>query len=448
MTPYLTLDQDDAVSIEALREFVRLPSVAGSPAGLLAAADHAGQLLISLGFRVWQRGSSDAPVLFAELAGIDDHWLLFYNHYDVTDPGSEGDWLYPPFAAEISEGMVFGRGTSDHKASFMARIMAIQALLARGPLPIGIRFLIDSEEESGSPNLETILRNHGHELTAAGGLYSGGALDEKNQPVIRAGSKGMCSLQLTVRTARQPLHSKWAVLVPNPAWRLVAAFASMYDPSTNKVLVPGFHDSIEAITTIERAAISKLDFGIEQFEAAVEPASLVPASDSSGLLERIMFEPTFNIAYFSAGDGSRTVLPNQATAILDIRLVPWQDSSHIRESIAAHLSSNGFSDIQITSLGEGNPDKCDLADPVVQALQQASSRVYNVDVQTHPSGAGSGPRYLFRKYLGISLVQDPGASWLGSNDHAANENIRIGDYLANIRLIERFITEYASLVSR
>lgn len=430
--------------IDELRDFVRLPSYAAHPTGRPAAADYAQKLLEDTGFRVWRHGAADAPVLFAELAGESGRWLLFYNHYDVTAPGDEAAWSVPPFSAEVKDSVMYGRGTSDHKASFVARVAAIRELLKQGGrLPVGIRFLVDSEEESGSPGLEDILRAHGPELQADGGLYSGGALDEKERPVIRAGSKGMCSLRLSVTTAAQHLHSKWAVLVPNAAWRLIAALNTMYEPETGRVLIPGFLDGVRPVTDLEREALAELDFGFDEFSEAVGMRHAAPGVTESNVLERIMFAPTFNLAYFSAGNGGRTVLPADAVAILDVRLVPDQDTGAMRELIASHLEANGFSDVKIETLGGSNPDKCDLGDPVVRALRVAAEETYGQRPQVHPSGAGSGPRYLFKKYLGISLVQDPGASWLGSNDHAADENIRLADYLANIELTRRFITHYA-----
>lgn len=432
-------------AVETLREFVRIPSTAEHPTGLLEGAEFAERQLSSLGFRVWRRGPREKPVLFAELAGADDRHLLFYNHYDVTDPGPQAAWNYPPFSAHVHEGTLSGRGSSDHKASFIARLAAIRSLLEDGQLPIGIKFLLDSEEELGSPRLETILQNHAGELSAAGGLYSGGALDENDRPVIRAGSKGMCSLELRVRAAPRQMHSKWAAILPNPAWQLIRALNTMYDADTDTVLLPGFRAGIEPPDQAARAALRGLDFGIEAFKAEFRPTSIVPPVESSSILERLMFEPTFNLAFFNAGDGGRTVLPGEAVAILDIRLVPGQDSGQITRQVKDHIASLGLDDVTVTVLGTSEADRCALSDPTVVALEKATTQVYGMAAQVHPSGAGSGPRYLFRKYLGISLVQDPGASWSGSNDHGPNENIRISDYLKNLKLIRRFVEEYPTL---
>lgn len=435
----------DNYALDTLRTFVRLPSLASDGAGMLAAADYAEEQLRALGFTVWRHGPAERPVIFAELAGADPRYLLFYNHYDVTDPGPHDAWKYPPFSAQVAQGQLYGRGSSDHKASFVARLAAIRQLLQQGPLPVGVRFLLDSEEELGSPALEGILSEYGHELAAAGGLYSGGALDENDRPVIRAGSKGMCSLELTIVTAPQQLHSKWAAILPNPAWRLIAALNSLYNPHTETVLFEGFHDGIKDTDADDLRALAQLDFGVDAFMDEFRPVRIKAPVDQTDILRRLMFEPTFNLAHFSAGDGGRTVLPGKAVAILDMRLVPGQQSSRIARLIYDHLQQHGFNDVQLRHLGGSEADRCALSDPTVVALERAAEQVYGVAAQVHPSGAGSGPRWLFRKHLGISLVQDPGASWSGSNDHAPNENVRLDDFLANVQLVERFIREYATL---
>jgi hypothetical protein len=257
-------------------------------------------------------------------------------------------------------------------------------------------------------------------LQAAGGLYSGGARDEHGKLVIRAGAKGRCELQLSVRYADRDNHSKWAALLPSAAWRLVGALGALYDASTQKVLVEDFAAAVHKPTAADEEALGTLSFDESAFLAEVGYGSL-REDVRANPLKALMFQPTFNLAWLASGPGGGTVLPGQ---------------------VRRRLEAAGYGDIEIEERSGSEPDRCDLDDPVVRALKGACGKI-DAPLALHPMGAGSGPRYLFRKHLGYSLVQDPGCSWQGSNDHAANENIVLAHYVENCSLIEHFLQLYS-----
>lgn len=420
-----------------LTDLIRIPSHGGVPGARRTAAQLCKDLLTDAGFAVHVCGPQDAPSLIATIDADTRtrNRLLFYNHYDVVPPGHQADWRHPPFDAVIENGVLFGRGSSDHKASFVARLIAVRDLKQRGALPVGVTFLVDGEEEIGSPSLgQTIIENKAL-LAASGGLYSGGARNENGTMIIRAGSKGRCGLRLTVAYSASDNHSKWAPLLRNPGWRLVAALTSLHD---------GQKHILEGARTPDRldeAALAQLSFDPQKFLREVGHDAL-RADAAADPLRSLMFAPTFNLAWINSGPGGGTVLPGRASALLDLRLVPGQSSAEVAARVRAHLARHGFDDIEVEETGGSEPDKCDLDDPVVQALTKAA-RDLGMPCLLHPMGAGSGPRHLFRRHLGFSLVQDPGCSWQGSNDHAADENILIEHFDDNRRLIEAFLVQSA-----
>jgi acetylornithine deacetylase/succinyl-diaminopimelate desuccinylase-like protein len=427
--------------MELLDKLLRIPSHAGNAEAKREAAFICVKMLTDVGFDSLMAGPHDSPTVIARLKTEGGKQLLFYNHYDVVDAGNIAQWQSDPFTPTLADGKLTARGSSDHKASFVARLAAVDRLKACGELQVGVTFLVDGEEEIGSPSLEAILISHREALGAAGGLYSGGARDDDGRMVIRAGCKGRCGIRLTVALGDRDNHSKWAAVLPSSAWRLVAALASLRDGTTDKVLVQGFLDGVLDPDPRDESALSLLHFDVKPMLEAVGYKALTPHAQSDPL-RALMFDPTFNLAWIESGNGGGTVLPGAASAMLDIRLVPGQTQDNVADLVASHLKNKGFGDVKVSLEGGSNPDKCDLADPVVIALAEAcmvSGERYCI----HPMGAGSGPRHLFKHHLGYSLVQDPGCSWHGSNDHAANENIMVRHFDENSLLIERFLAFYA-----
>ncbi|MDP0926160.1 M20/M25/M40 family metallo-hydrolase [Paracoccus onubensis] len=431
-------------ALAELIEWVRIPSHAGTADAKTEAARYCGALLEAAGFTVKFDGPAKAPAVIATLNPDAPNRLLFYSHYDVVAPGDPAAWDHPPFSGKVVDGTLHGRGTSDHKATFIARLEAIRRLQSENAMPLGISFLVEGEEEQGSTSLKGIIIRNRDLLRAGGGLYSGGARTESGQPVIRAGCKGRIGLKLTVALSPRDNHSKWAGLLQNSAWRLIAALATLYDGKRGQVLVEGYRDACVGPNAADEAALGKLDFDTNAFLASSGYEGL-RGDIVADPLRLLMFEPTFNIAWLRSGPGGETVLPGNASAMLDLRLVPGQTPAQVEQMIRTHLANAGFADVGIEASGGSEPDKCDLGDPVVQSLHEAALRVHD-ECCLHPMGAGSGPRYLFRRHLGFNLVQDPGCSWAGSNDHAANENIRIAHFQQNISLMQEFLRTHASRV--
>lgn len=432
-------------SISELQRLVRQRSIASQNDGMQACAEMVEAMLRERGFatEVWE--TPGYPVIFGEIKGESDASLLFYNHYDVQPPEPYEAWAYPPFGAEIHDGVMHGRGVSDHKSSFVARLMAVEAMLQQGPLPVGIKFIVEGEEEIGSPNLSAVVAKHADKLRADAGLYSGGAMDEHDRPVIRAGSKGMCYVAIRSRTVDTDLHSRWATVVPSPAWRLLEALRCIKDPATDRILIEGFYDAIEPASDDDMAEIAKYPmdeaFILDDFGAK----TLIGGVRGVDASRQYLFSPSCNISGLTAGyqgPGMKSVLPAEASAKVDMRLVPWQDAHDIYAKLRAHLDKHGFEDVETELLGTINPGKAGLDEPIIRTLREAARRAYPGDPVVQPITAGSGPRYIFAEHLGLHIVADAGCSYHGAGHHSPKENMRVVDYLRNVEhigwLIELF----------
>lgn len=432
-------------SIVELQRLVRQRSISSQDDGMQGCADEVVRMLEERGFRVETWETPGHPIIFAERRGRSDATVLFYNHYDVQPPEPYEAWSHPPFDAVVKDGLMHGRGTGDHKSSFVARLMAIEALLKEGELPCTVKFIVEGEEEIGSPNLAEAVRVHAEKLEADAGLYSGGAIDEQERPVIRAGSKGMCYVELSVRAARVDLHSRWAAVVPSAAWRLIEALAAIKDPASGEIRIQGFHDAVRGPDDADRAELAKqpLDeaYVLQDFAAR----RLIDDVQGTQAAERLQFSSTCNISGLTSGYqgvGMKSVLPAVASAKIDMRLVPDQRASDVYEKLRAHLDELGFDDVETTLLAAIDPGKASLDEPVIEALKEAARRAYGREPIVQPLTPGSGPRYVFAEHVGLHIVSDAGSSYHGAGHHSPKEHIRVDDYLRNIEHIGWFLAAF------
>ena len=198
-----------------------------------------------------------SPVILGELRP-GARTLLLYNHYDVQPPEPLELWLSPPYAGAIRDGKFYARGVADDQGDLLARVQAIRAYQAtRGPLPLRLRWLIEGEEEIGSPHLAPVVRAHADELRADFCAWEGGGRDEKDQPSVVCGMKGMLYVELHATGPNHDVHSGHGGIVPNPAWRLVQALATIKDAQDN-ITLDGLDDLIVPPRAADRGRSRRL----------------------------------------------------------------------------------------------------------------------------------------------------------------------------------------------
>jgi acetylornithine deacetylase/succinyl-diaminopimelate desuccinylase-like protein len=437
--------------VAELCELLRQPSIAAQGIGIEETAALVARRLERLGaevriLRLDPPGTPVAPVVYASI-GRGPRTLLIYDHYDVQPPEPLDLWETPAFEPSLRDGKLYARGVADNKGNLMLRIQAIESWLAsEGELPIRINFLIEGEEEIGSINLEAFCHEYADLLRADGCLWETGGKNALEQPAIHCGAKGICYVELVARGASHDLHSSNATVVPNPAWRLTWALSTLKGPD-ERILIPGFYDQVCPPSAADLRALESIplddeallrDFGIDAFLGGV-----------SGIerLKRHLFSPTCTICGLVSGytgAGSKTVLPAEARAKIDFRMVPDQDPHAIVRLLRAHLDANGFGDIAIAELGHERAARSSPNAPIVRAMARATEETYGQRAVIYPTMAGTGPLYPVAEALGTPATSGCGTGYQGSLIHAPNENIRMADYWDALRCMGAFIRAFAA----
>jgi acetylornithine deacetylase/succinyl-diaminopimelate desuccinylase-like protein len=431
---------------DELRTFLRQPTIAAQGIGLEETAVMVADRLERLGAVVQiLRMPGAAPVVYGAL-GQGERTLLIYDHYDVQPPEPLESWITPPFAPTLRDGKLYARGVADNKGNLMLRLQAIESWLATaGQLPIKINFLVEGEEEIGSVHLDEFCRQHAALLRADGCLWETGGRNANEQPTINCGAKGICYVELIARGAAYDLHSANATVVPNPAWRLTWALSTLKMPD-GQIRIPGFYDRVRPPSEADLRALQSLpldddillaDYGIPAFLDGVRGVER---------LKIHLFSPTCTICGLVSGYtgiGSKTVLPAEARAKIDFRLVPDMDPAEVVAGLRAHLDVGGFSDIEILELGHERAARSDPEAAVVRAMAQAIRETSAQEPVIYPPMAGTGPMYPVCQAFGTPVTSGCGTGYMGALVHAPNENIRMRDYWDAMRCMGAFIQAFA-----
>jgi acetylornithine deacetylase/succinyl-diaminopimelate desuccinylase-like protein len=435
--------RDEAV--EQLVRLISMPSVSAQGSAIRETARAVQSMLEELGFEaeVVPKWGGNAVVL-GQLAGASAKTILFYNHYDVQPAEPLDLWSSPPFEAAIRDGKIYGRGVSDNKGNIIARLAAIRALVAvRGRVPVNIKFCIEGDEEIGSPAIEPFVEKYADRLAADACIWEGSDVNWQGQLKITLGVKGILYVDLLAKGASHDAHSSYATVVPNPAWRLVWALASLKDADEN-ILIDGFYDSVRPATAPERAAVEAMPSEEEHTAESFGLTGFVKGVRGLEYRLRHILEPICNIDGLSAGyegGGPKTVIPCQASAKVDFRLVPDQTPDEILDKLRRHLDARGFADIEVRRLSAERPARTAIDDPFVEVVRETARQVYPAEPLVSPSMAGTGPLYPFVVTLGLPTA-DCGVGYPDSRIHAPDENIRLADFVRGAQhvavILERF----------
>jgi acetylornithine deacetylase/succinyl-diaminopimelate desuccinylase-like protein len=430
-----------------LSQYVGQPSIAAQRLGMEDCAAMVAAMMRTRGFAVDTIASDGAPVVVAERAGRTDRTLLIYNHYDVQPPEPLELWTNPPFELTRRDGALYGRGVSDDKGHLTSRLLALDALLAaRGELPCRVKWVVEGEEEIGSLHLPAFLVLHRERLAADACLWEFGVVDDRGVPQLHAGLRGICYVELSVETATLDAHSGLTgSILPNAAWRLVWALASLKAPD-ERIRIPGYNDAVRSPTARDRELMAQLPDTADQHRAVYGVKEFLKGLD--GGLEMNLaqaFEPTCTICGITTGyqgAGAKTVLPAHASAKVDFRLVPDQTPADVFRSLRAHLDNQGFGDVKATLVAGGAPSRTDPDHPFLAMAAHTAEPVYGVPMQIVPMIGGSGPAYAFIETLGVPIAT-AGLGHAGGRIHAPDENLRIDDYVKHAKHVARLLDAFA-----
>jgi acetylornithine deacetylase/succinyl-diaminopimelate desuccinylase-like protein len=440
------LDAHHEQFLTELTHYLRQPSIAAQNTGMLEMADLARQRLEARGFTVRLLPTGGQPVVYGEI-GDGLKTLLIYDHYDVQPPEPLELWQTPPFEPTVRDGKLYARGVADNKGDQMCRMQAIEAWLAtEGPLPCKIKWVIEGEEEIGSPHLEAFARAHAALLKADGCLWETGGRNEQDQFSLWLGLKGIAYFELRLKLLDTDAHSANGPVLPNAAWRLVWALNTLKTPD-DKITLDDYWPHVVPPTADELELVDKLPYDADKIKALYGAKAFINNMDARDAKRAYYFNPTLTICGLESGytgEGTKTVLPKEARAKLDFRLVPNLTPDLVHDLLKQHLARRGFEDIEIIPLAGEHAAVSSPSSGVVQAAIQAARAVYGAEPVIYPRMAGSGPMYPLSDMLGIPAVL-AGITHQGSRAHAPNEHIRLEEYWLGQKFIGEFIKAFAEI---
>ncbi|MGZ6328528.1 MAG: M20/M25/M40 family metallo-hydrolase [Candidatus Limnocylindrales bacterium] len=434
---------------EELLDFCRIPAEASQPDALRDAAAWTARRLGDLGATVELIERPGVPPLVIGGIGAGPRLLNLVQHYDVQPAVPLELWTTPPYEPDVRDGALYARGAADNKGELLARVWAIEAYLeALGALPCRVRFLVEGEEERGSPNLDRLLDLRPELRTADGALIEGGGIDAAGRPILECGVRGLLAVELTARTIAYDAHSSLAMLLPNAAARLATALASLFG-ADGRPAFEGWDAGVLPPTPAQLAVVDALPlddladlrrlFGVETFLAGRGDAEANRAAT---------FEPTCNIQGLWSGytgPGGNTITPAEAHARLDLRLVPEQAPAALRAALRKHLDAHGFGDIELADFEEAEwPYWSPVDGPIVAAARRASDAVFDLPAVASISGPGTAPMYQVCGRDRVPLVAI-GGSHSGCRAHAPDEHYRLDLAARAVRVMARFLDEFAAL---
>lgn len=443
-TFYAYLDASRDRFLDELKRYCAQPSVAAQNLGMAEMAALVKERLEARGFSVRIIPTAGQPVVYGEL-GAGPRTLLIYDHYDVQPPEPLELWDSPPFSPTIRDGKLFARGVADNKGDQLCRMQAIEAWLAtQGPLPLKIKWVIEGEEEIGSPNLEAFAQEHAELLRADGCLWEFGGKNEREQFTLTLGVKGIAYFELRLREMEVDAHSAYAAFLPNAPWRLLWALSTLRAPD-GRITVDDYWPHVVPPSAADLALVDALPFEAEKIKTNFGVRNWLLGMDDRMASRALRFAPTLTICGLEAGytgAGTKTVLPKEARVKLDFRLVPDLTPDLVYDLLRQHLDRRGFGDIEIVRLSAEHAARTSPTAAIVQAAVRAARAVYGHEPVLDPTSGGSGPMYPLCNRLGIPAVS-AGAGYPGSRAHAPNEHIRLDDYWQCQRFIGCLIREFA-----
>lgn len=379
------------------------------------------------------------PVILATLSPGKAQSYLFYGHYDVQSVGNTAAWNTAPFSLTEAAGRFYGRGCGDNKGQLLAQILGIYTYRQLyGELPFTLHLFIEGEEEIGSPHLKPTVHALRQQVLADVDdvFVMDGSFSQSGKHVLRLGNRGVLAFRLSTRVADHDLHSgNFGNVNRDAATELVALLNRLVDPTSYRVKIPGFYDQVQDPSPAEERWLSQLP--------APQNVSSPLFSSQQDYYQRLMFTPTLTINGLSSGyEGKRikTIIPHQATAVVDCRLVAGQNCQRVKEQIKTVLADelkNGRA--QIEFLAELNPTKMDSSLPLIDRVRQAIKRGTG-DCLVEPVMPGSVPNYIWVDELHVPVFTIPLANY-DQHNHAPNENLTKTAFWEGISLIAHLCDE-------
>ncbi|MFA5814508.1 MAG: dipeptidase [Bacteroidales bacterium] len=447
---YISQHQDRF--LEELFGLIRIPSISSIAAhkpDMYRAAEYLKRALLNAGAdRAEVYETEGNPVTYAEKM-INPAWptVLVYAHMDVMPVDPIDLWNSDPFDPVVVDGKIFARGADDDKGQSFMHIKAFEYLVKTGQLKCNVKFMIEGEEEVGSPTLGSFCEKYKGMLHSDIILVSDTSMIAPDIPSITTGLRGLTYLQIEVTGPNHDLHSGlFGGAVGNPVIMLSKMLASVHDEN-NRITIPGFYDQVMELTHAEKDLLSQAPFDVEKYKAMLGIGE-VWGEKGYRVPELTGTRPTFDVCGIWAGytgEGTKTVLPAKAYAKISSRIVPNQDHHQIAGLIKQYFESIAPPQVTVeVSILHGGPAYvCPITLFAYKAAEKAFTETFGKRPVPFRSGGSIPIISTFEKVLGVKSIL-MGFGLESDSIHSPNENYPVWNFLKGIETITRFYHHYTA----
>ncbi|MFN0059628.1 MAG: dipeptidase [Planctomycetota bacterium] len=447
------LRQQRDTHVARLKEWLRIPSVSTDSSqkiNVRRAGEYVLNELKSAGFTTQVTETAGHAIVTADWLGAPGApTVLVYGHYDVQPPDPIALWRHGPFEPTIEGRNIIARGATDDKGQVLALVRGIAGYLKqRGKLPVNVKFLIEGEEEIGSPNLTPFIKAQRARLAADVALISDTSQFGPRKPALTIGLKGLAYLELEIQGPNRDLHSgSYGGAVANPGNVLCWLIGQLRD-ADGRVTIPGFYDDVIDLTAAERAAMRTLNFDEEAFRRDLNVSALFGETGYT-TLERKWARPTLDVNGLLCGwtgEGAKTVLPAKASAKFSMRLVAKQEPERINALVTAHLKKlcPPTVTMKLSYHHGSDPVRVPADSPFMKAAHRAVARGFEVEPVYIREGGSIPVVSTFKRELGIDTIL-LGIGLPDDNAHSPNEKFDLDDFQRGIETAVHLLDELASV---
>ena len=445
------IDEHKQQFLDELFDLLRIPSIS-------AQSEHKGDMVKCaewLAASIVKAGADRAevmptdgnPVVYAEKI-IDPavKTVLVYGHYDVMPVDPRAEWRTEPFEPVVKDGRIWGRGADDDKGQLFMHAKAFEAMCATDSLPCNVKFMLEGEEEIGSPSLYKFCEDNKELLKADSILVSDTSMISMNTPSITCGLRGLCYMEVEVTGPNKDLHSGlYGGAVANPANVLTRLVASLIDENGH-ITIPNFYDDVRELTPAERRAFNKAPFCLREYKKALEIGD-VEGEDGYTTIERTGVRPSLDVNGIWGGyteEGTKTVIPSKASAKISMRLVPDQDYVKIGKLFEKHFKAIAPKSVKVKvrTLHGGAPYVSPTDLPAYKAAAKALEETFGKKPLPYYSGGSIPIISGFEKILGLKSIL-MGFGLDRDAIHSPNESYGLDNFYRGIETITLFYKYFA-----
>ncbi len=437
--------------LDELFDWLRIPSVSADSqhkSDVRKAAEYLKEKFLAAGVdKAELHETSGHPIVYAEkILNPSLPTVLVYGHYDVQPPDPLNLWTSPPFEPVIKDGKIYARGACDDKGQVYMHVKAFEFMMKHSALPCNVKFMVEGEEEVGSENLATFVKENKAKLKADIILISDTAIISLDHPSITVGLRGLSYVEVEVTGPNRDLHSGvYGGAVANPVNVLAKMIASLHDEN-GRVTIPGFYDKVVELSAADREALNKAPFDLTSYKKELG-ISEVQGEKGYTTLERTGIRPTLDVNGIwggYTGEGAKTVLPSKACAKISMRLVPNQANHEITELFTRHFLSLAPKsvNVKVKALHGGQAAVTPTDSKAFRAASAAFEEVWKKRPIPTRDGGSIPIVALFKRELGLDTVL-MGFGLDTDAIHSPNEHYGVKNFLLGIETIVAFYKHYA-----